>query len=226
MLGMRIIVSTTAIPFEWVKDHQFLKESFIQKVAPFKSSGDGLGIYSELHNGELPTRMVGINVPNYPLCQNKAKGVAGPGKPAEELFVGPGIDNMKHLAGTYDKWRPYPAEELTDYAIKMAKKFAKKRCRMFIEAGDTMSWDVLVYVDHAPASIAHLSKDATMNVVYEIFSNTIKVSRAWPTVPVVLFSPYGVDDLPGFVVSNTLDVTTITNWDGIRGVFNGSRKAD
>jgi hypothetical protein len=174
--------------------------------------------------GELrPKNAWGINIPHWPLEDTFVQGVAGPGMPHEELFNPPELKGrFQRLCGTYDKWRPYPAEApLSSYNVDIAKRFCRKRCRMFQEVASKMDWDLLFYVEHSPASLAHLSEKIAMEIADVVVSKAIAVARSCPGASLVIFSPYGIGSAPGFAVSNAIDGGKLASWEGIRRYING-----
>lgn len=217
---MRILVSVPSLSFDDIKDKDFLK-SFVQDPLPFSPSSHNLDCFMELSKEECPLKLFAINVPHLALTGH-AIGVSGPNNLQNELFVPLSLrEKMVRLCGHYDKWRPYPAEKLTNYAISMAWKFAKKRCKMFTEASNKASWDVLCYVDHSPASLIHLDRKEALRAAEIIINATIQAISDWPSIPVVLFSPYGYPKADGFVCSNIVDASKLTNWKGIKNYFYG-----
>lgn len=228
MLGsMRILVSTPAICLANVVDLPVIKNLFVDDPVEFESAEQTLDSFKSGLEGVKPKNMWGLNVPNFPLELNGAKGVAGPGKPQEELFYPPELKRkLQPLCGKYDKWRPYPADKpLSEYAMKMAKRFTNKRCRMFDFASRKLSWDLLFYVEHSQASLAHLDSDLAVEIAEKVFEQLARTCSEWPSVPVVLFSPYGTKGRPGFVVSKNI-VGPMNNWEHIRSYVNRTRSAD
>lgn len=224
MLGsMRILVSIPSIPYEDVVGLEIVRNTFVNDPLQFEPpQSTTLDEFSRGLAGLKPSRMLGINIPNFPLEANACTGVAGPGKPHDELFCPPELRRkMSNLCGKYDKWRPYPAEEpLSSYAKKMATRFTNKRCRMFEYASRKLSWDLLFYVEHAPASVAHLDRGLAIEVANRVFQQVARTSAEWPSVPMVVFSPYGLHGEPGFSVYKNV-VDPVHNWDHVRGYVNG-----
>lgn len=219
---MRILVSVPSISFDDVKD-KYLKD-FVQDPLPFSPSCHTLDCFRELSQDECPLKLFAINIPHMPLTGH-AIGVSGPNNTKEELFVPLSLrEKMINLCGHYDKWRPYPARVLNNYSINIAKRFAKKRCKMFDAASNKASWEVLCYVDHSPASLMHLSRQEALNVSEIIIKNTVKAISDWTTVPLVLFSPYGYPDKSGFVCSNIVNTANLIDWKGIKNYFYGKPK--
>lgn len=222
---MRICIAIPSIDFEDIIDNEILKSFILEDPVPFSDpSVCNLDVFSKELAGLAPPKLWGINIPNFPLEANKAIGVAGPGKPSEEVFVPTELKRkLTPLIGKYDKWRPYPAEKpLSDYAMKMAKRFCNKRCKIFNKAACDYSWDTLFYVETAPLSLAHLNKEFAMELCDQILKVARTIHKEWPDVPIVIFSPFGVDCTPGFTIStNVPSSACINNWENIRRYLNG-----
>ena len=215
---MRILVSVPAVSFDDVKDQEYLKD-FVQDPVPFSPSSYNLDCFTALSEEESPLKLFGVNIPHLTLSGH-AIGVAGPNKPHDELFVPPSLrERMVKLCGKYDKWRPYPAQVLSNYAINMAKRFTGKRCKMFTEASNKASWEILCYVEHAPASLIHQNRKTALKIAKIVINSTIQAISDWPGVPVVLFSPYGYKQKDGFICSNIVDCKKLDNWEGIKKYF-------
>jgi hypothetical protein len=217
----RLLVSLPAISFDQVEEG--LGTSFLD-VSPFTRTYATLDVFHKEIGGTKPRNGTwGLNVPHWPLESNGANGVAGPGLPKGELFVPGRIRRrLEGIAGSYDKWRPYPAEDpLSSYAVRVARKFAQKRSKMLITISEDYPWDLIFYVEHAPASIAHLSSKRAMEVAEIPIRHAISVSKSWPNAMVVIFSPYGVGKKPGFVVSNALEGKDISTWEAVRMFLSG-----
>lgn len=224
----RILVAIPALSFKSANESEVIRKllDLVPPVGKFKPTQQTLDVFPKELSGLRPKKMWGINIPHWPLEETNCKGVAGPGLPGDELFRPPEIGKqLKRLCGEYDKWRPYPATPpISPYNIKIAKRFAKKRCRMFKEIADTQSWDTLFYVEHSPASLAHLDEDVALEIAENVIEEAVAVSRSWSNAFLVIFSPYGIGKQPGFVVSNIIEGSAITSWDGIRHYINGIEK--
>jgi len=194
--------------------------------APFSTTERTLDCFKTELSGLSVDKLWGVNIPHFSLSEHGASGVAGPGMPHRELFFPEEIEpRLSMICGTYDKWRPYPAEKLTPYAIQMAVKFARKRCKLFKHIAENMDWDVLFYVEHSPSSLAHLDNEVAGLIAKEVMESVVKVSEQWPSVPIVIFSPYGTGDDGGFIVSNLQGQEANGDWDWIRRYLNGSDSA-
>lgn len=213
---MRILVSLPAISETMARQSKQLSDNFLE-IRPFKPTARTLDVFHSEMSGVKVKDFLGINVPHWSLEQKGCSGIAGPGLPSGELFFPDSLrDKFMPLVGSYDKWRPYPAENLTNYALKMASKFARKRRKMFEKAARDMSWDMLCYVEHSPASLAHLDQEAAMRIADGIVGATLGISGSMPFVSVVIFSPYGHDGGNGFVVANHLEASRLQEWNKIR----------
>lgn len=221
--SMRILVSTPAISYADIVDNQIIRKFFVEDAVEFEPLNDTLDVFGKELSSVSPQNMFGINVPNFPLEARGVKGVAGPGKPQDELFYPPDLKRkLQSMCGKYDKWRPYPAEEpLSQYAMKMARRFTTKRCKMFEAASTKLSWDLLFYVEHSPASLAHLDKGCAMEIADKVFWQAVRTSCEWPSVPIVIFSPYGVGGVSGFSVSRNVGSAPMNDWGCIRRYVNG-----
>jgi len=190
--------------------------------ADFEPTDRTLDCYKHELEGIKPKRLWGVNIPHFSLAEHGVCGVAGPGKPAEEVFYPYELEpELALVCGSYDKWRPYPAEVLNHYSIQMAEKFAKKRCKLFKYLAEKKEWETLFYVEHSPSSIAHLDEDVARDVAAGVIDAVMSVHKQWPSVPVVIFSPYGTGDKDGFIVSNLLETEVVGNWQWIREFLNG-----
>jgi hypothetical protein len=219
----RLLVALPAISFD--QANGLFGDNFLD-VAPFARTTSTLDVFPrELGSVAVPANAWGVNVPHWPLERNGASGVAGPGMPQGELFYPPKIrKRLEKIAGAYDKWRPYPAEPpLSAYNSRMARRFAKKRSRMFEKIADGYPWDLLFYVEHSPASVAHLSQAVALSVAEIPIKYVSRVMSAWPNAEVVIFSPYGVGRTPGFSVSNSLEGKDISTWEAIRTFLSGKQ---
>ena len=184
--------------------------------ADFQANSKTMDCFKTELNGIQINKLWGINIPNFSLAEHGASGVAGPGRPHDELFFPEEIgESLSMVCGTYDKWRPYPAEVLTPYTVQMAAKFARKRCKLFKHIAEKMDWDTLFYVEHSPASVAHLDQEVAQVIAREVVEAVAGVAQQWPSVPLVIFSPYGVNG-DGFIVSNLKVVEAAGTWQWIR----------
>jgi hypothetical protein len=212
----RILVSIPAVSLSDIE----LPRGFVTEPCSFPSGTRNLDVFKHELEGVSPDGAWMLNVPNFPLEERGATGVAGPGHPSSELFVPPELEeSLSDVAGKYDKWRPYPASSASNYAKKMALRFARKRCKVFLHAARQMEWEVLFYVEHSPASIAHLDRDAAAKAAQIVVSSVDKAMADLPGVPLVLFSPYGAGEDDGFVVSNRVEDKN--SWVFIREFLNG-----
>jgi hypothetical protein len=191
--------------------------------APFEPTVRSLDCFKSELGDICPKKLWGINIPHFSLSEHGARGIAGPGKPIDELFCPEELGEcLSKVCGTYDKWRPYPAEVLNPYSIQMAVKFARKRGRLFKHVADNMDWDTLFYVEHSPASVAHLDQEVAKVIAEEVIESVMSVAKQWPSVPVVIFSPYGTGTDNGFIVSNLQGEDTVGTWQWIREFLNGA----
>lgn len=221
---MRILVSVPSIPYSAFKASKAFDMDDFLLSGKFTPTLDTMDVFPKELGGINLEYMWGINIPHWPMAQNGTMGVAGPGQPQDELFCPATLKRkLSRICYTYDKWRPYPAEAISTYTVKMAKKFAYKRCRLFQHAAVKEDWLRLFYVEHAPSSLAHLSVEAAMEVAEGVMSRVATVSRSQPNCPVLVFSPYGVGKAPGFFVSNGvgLNADADGNWDMIRTYLKG-----
>ncbi len=221
---MNVLIAVPGISYaSFIKSRFVNGDSEIVDVSEFTPTDRTLDVFPKEMKGISPPGFWGIGIPHWPMVENLTNGVAGPGLPKEELFVPESIEeDMQELAGQYDKWRPYPAiEPLSQYACKMARKMTTKRGKFFEHVLNFTLWETIFWVEHSAASIGHLDQDAAMEISDRIFGKSIKAVRKRPAATFVYFSPYGVGNDPGFVVSNRLDPKLLSNWDGIRQYLNG-----
>jgi hypothetical protein len=216
MRSSRILVSIPSISIDNFPDLGWTPAEF-QKTSTtldcFKSELEGIKV----------KKLWGVNIPHFSLADHGACGVVGPSKPFDELFYPPEIgERMSMICGTYDKWRPYPAEVMSPYTVQIAVKFARKRCKLFKHVAENMDWDALFYVEHSPSSLAHLDKEVAQLIAKDVMESVVKVAEQWPSVPLVIFSPYGTNGENGFIVSNLQEVDAVGTWDWIREFINGS----
>lgn len=211
---MRILVAVPGISYS-VISRKLEPMGFVAQ-GRFSPSARNLDAFSdELKKFEPPSYMWGVNIPHWPMEATSTKGVAGPGRPQDELFYPRKLQReLSGLCGKYDKWRPYPAETLSGYAIDMASRFSKKRCKMFAEIARKQAASVLFYVEHSPASLAHLSMEEALVVAEAVIKAAIRVSC--PDEPFVVFSPYGADGGDGFYASNGAGQMDVSDWDAVR----------
>lgn len=220
---MRMLVALPAISYKSASRMEVLKDFLSIEV--FEPTLTTLDVFPHEMKGISPPHFWSVNVPHWPMQASGTRGVAGPGKPADELFSPTYLQKtMAPICGKYDKWRPYPAEKpLSNYAVEMAERFSKKRCRMFDKIIDSdMPCETLFYAEHAPASLAHVSRRAarvSAEVIIDLVKGTAQRNPRWE---LVIFSPYGVGSKPGFVVSNRMDAKHLSNWTEIRKYLNGS----
>jgi hypothetical protein len=218
---MKILVAVPSISHEMAQSISNL--SHYLSIESFEKTQNTLDVFIDEMKDVAPENFWTLNVPHWPIEERGTKGVAGPGKPHQELFV-PGYlqKTLAPLCGKYDKWRPYPAAKpLSPYSINMAKRFAKKRCKMFHKIVDDMPFETLFYVEHGPASLAHLSKKTAVEIANEVIAEANYAASKNPRYDIVIFSPYGVGNTPGFVVSKRMDAKLLSNWTAIRQYLNG-----
>ena len=209
---MSILVSVPSISFEMCKQMQSQDDYDI--FVPFEYDGpSSLDAFREL-DGIIGPGTYCINVPNVCLSSKSAKGISGPSTDSD-LFIPSSLESELDL-GTYDRWRPYPAEALTGYSEKMARKMTNKRIKGFNRIAKTKPWKSLVYVDHSPASVCHLSERVAVCLALRVYQAIRDVSCELPTTSYVFFSPYGPGGQPGFVTTNRVDPSKVSGWDGIR----------
>lgn len=219
---MRILVAIPAVSAKMAKRCRSLIQ--YPDILPFESEGARtLDVFSTQLAGLSPDKFFGINVPHWPLEERGHRGVAGPGLPADELFYPPDLkQKLWTQSRKYDKWRPYPAEPpLSKYNVDMARKYAGKRTRIFSKVANDMRWEMLFYVEHSPASLAHLCQDTAQELSDVICEKVIEVSASMPYAKLAIFSPYGPGRQSGFVVSNGIDSKKLCNWEGIRKYLKG-----
>lgn len=200
-------------------------EEFLE-IPSFKATDSTLEVFrNELANIAFDDLWC-IGIPHWPLLDGGFSGVAGPGLPSDELFVPDSIkSDMEELCGNYDKWRPYPAEEpLSGYAIKMARKFSTKRGKAFEHIFKYCPFETILWVEHAAASMAHLDQKAASDVMDRVLSKALPIVRSRPAVDFVCFSPYGADGSDGFVVSNRLEASKLTDWGMMRSYIGRSKR--
>jgi hypothetical protein len=224
---LRILVALPSISFSSAKNDGVIAGHF-DDVVRFKFAGDTLDVFANELRDIAPSNLLCINVPHWPLGSKRSMGVAGPGSGNDELFVPATMKSiLAPVAKTYDKWRPYPANgPLSNYVTKMARRFAKKRCRMLQRAVSKVSCKAVFYVEHSPMSIAHLDEEQSVMVSNDVVEASVAVWRDIPGADLVIFSPYGVGERDGFVVSNRLDPNNLSEWEGIRKYLKGDTDAD
>lgn len=221
---MNVLIAVPGLSLATMSKSKFLNGgSELLDIGSFEPTQRTLDVFPDEMKDISPPGFWSVGVPHWPLEENGTSGVAGPGLPQDELFVPESIaEDMEELAGTYDKWRPYPAQEpLSQYALKMARKFATKRGKFFEHIFKFVQWETIFWVEHAPASIAHLDQDSALAVSDRILGKALKIARRKPQATFVYFSPYGVGADPGFVVSNRLEPSSLRDWAGIRQYLNG-----
>jgi hypothetical protein len=191
-------------------------------VGVFEPSFRGLDFSKEL-DVKLPGKAWAINVPSWDLEERGVCGVGGPGgKPL--YHPGNAIRKLTLACKTYDQWRPYPAEEpLSNYAREMAMRIARKRGRAMTTISSSFPWDFIIMHDHSAASLAHLDRDEACRVAMVAIEASMAVAAEWPDAALVIMSPYGVGNEPGFVVSNRMEPSFIGNWEKVRRYATGER---
>lgn len=222
---MRVLIAVPGLSFNTFKASKFLNGgSELLDPVEFAPAGSTLDVFPAEMKGLSPPGFWGIGIPHWPMEQTLTNGVAGPGQPTEELFVPEAIkEDMEELAGSYDKWRPYPATgPISEYEKKIARKFSTKRGKFFEHIFRYVQWETLFWVEHAPASLAHMDQEAALENSERILGKALRVVRRKPDVTFVYFSPYGMGSDPGFVVSNRLDAARLANWESIRSYLNGA----
>lgn len=226
---MNVLIAVPGISLEAARHSKFLNGgSELLDMGPFEPTQRTLDVFPIEMKGICPPSFWGIGIPHWPLEATATNGVAGPGLPAEELFVPEQIqEDMEELAGKYDKWRPYPAEApITQYRKKIARKFSTKRGKFFEHIFRYVQWETIFWVEHAPASMAHVDQEAAMENSERILGKALRVTRRRPEATLVYFSPYGDGSSPGFVVSNRLAPDKVGNWKNIRRYLNGKLDSD
>ena len=216
---MRILVAIPSLSIDIFDNTEI--DCFIEKGS-FRPKGRNLDVfYDELDDIKI-NKLFGINIPNWSFSEKGGEGVSGPGK--DDVWFPPELkDRLAARAGVYDQWRPYPASyPISSYSINIAKRFSRKRYRMFETISDEMSWDTLFYVEHSPSSLAHISKKHAYEIGTNIIKSVIKVSSSMPFVDVVIFSPYGIGKKSGFVVSNRIEAKDLNSWKNIREYLQGN----
>jgi hypothetical protein len=214
---MSILVSVPSISFEMSK--KMHSDDGYAIFLPFVHEGPkSLDAFSELDQVIGPG-IYCVNVPNVCLSEKSAKGISGPSS-TEELFVPPSLEEELEL-GTYDQWRPYPAESLNSYSESMARKMTRKRIKGFAKIAKTKPWKSLIYVEHSAASVCHLSEELASGLAARVYGAVQGLSCELPTSNYVFFSPYGPGGQPGFVTTNRVDPSKVCGWDGIRSYVLG-----
>lgn len=226
-LVMRLLVSIPGISYRAFSKTKNFKSGEFMYVGEFLPTERTLDSYSiELCDIHVKY-MWGLNVPHWPLKDRESNGIAGPGKPVEELFSSKKVErSYSGLLGKYDKWRPYPAEAVSMYSKDMAKRFSYKRCRVFEKMAKNEAYNLLFYVEHSPTSLAHLSVVAAMPIATDVISSVLKTARALPSCPLAIFSPYGPNGEPGFYATNGVDCDDVPDWNAVRSFMNGDRNAE
>jgi hypothetical protein len=199
----------------------FNSEDDVQLIEPFKVNPPyNLEVSLDIMFDTEDTWV--INLPYTPLEANGLNGIAGPGK-GPELFVPAALKKELKL-GTYDKYRPYPAEEFNEYTRKMALKFTKKRIKAFEKIAKNKPWRRLIYFEHSAASVAHLNEEVAIQIVEKIFTSIKKLEHELPSSNFIMMSPYGHDSSEGFVTSNRITPSRIRSWEQIRSYLRGRGK--
>ncbi len=219
---MRILVAVPAVSLDMSLKVSALK-SFLS-IEQFEPTIDNLDVFPREMKGVAPEGFWTVNVPHLHLEETGTHGVAGPGLPLDELFYPAYLaKNFQPLCGQYDKWRPYPAKKpLSNYNCDMATRFTKKRCKMVNLIVEEMPFETLFYVEHAAASLAHVSKKAAIDAAELVIESVVEIAGRHPAYELVIFSPYGIGSTPGFVVSNRMDAKLLSNWNEIRNYLNGN----
>lgn len=223
---MNVLISVPGISYSSFIQSRFVNgDSELIEVGEFEPTERTLDVFPQEMKGkglEAPGLWT-IGVPHWPLGETSTFGVAGPGLPKDELFSPEQImEDMEELAGSYDKWRPYPAEApISNYAKRMARKFTTKRGKFFEHIYTYCPWTTIFWVEHSPASLAHIDQEAAVENSDRVLGKALKVIRRRAGTTFVYFSPYGVGTEPGFVVSNQLDPALLKDWNGIRRFLNG-----
>lgn len=214
---MRILVSIPSVSDKFLDTEE--AEAFLDS-APFCPTGRTLDVFATELAKLKVDKLFGVNIPHWTL-QGDDQGISGPG--AGPLWVPPSLEKKFSVrAGVYDKWRPYPAEPpLSRYNINMAKRFSGKRYRMFAMAADDMRWETLFYVEHSPASLAHLSEKEALKIARKVVRHVSRVALSMPYVDVVIFSPYGTGRKKGFVLSNRIEASDLDTWPKIKAYLKG-----
>ena len=220
---MNILISVPGISHAMAASSDSLKTPELLEIAPFCPTTRTLDVFPREMKGIQVPGFWGIGIPHWPMEANCTNGVAGPGLPREELFVPESTAaDMVEVAGKYDKWRPYPAQRpVSQYARKIARKFSTKRGKFFEHIFKFVKWETIFWVEHAPASLVHLDKKATMEIFERIMKKSLHIARRRPDATFVCFSPYGVGRASGFVVSNRIEASIVNEWEGIRRYLNG-----
>lgn len=219
----RIVISIPGLSLEDIKEIDSINNIICHPVV-FEKTIDNIEVFSnEITN--IPFESYCINVPGLPLIDNGYKGVSGPGKPVSELFSPPELElEVFGAHGIYDKWRPYPVsneKELTNYIKKTALKFAKRRFMIFDHFILFKEWDLILYVEHSVDSIIKCNKKSGIEIANSIIKIILKLTYKIPGVPIILFSPYGVND-NGFAICNRSDLVNGCNWNLIRDIIDGN----
>ena len=220
---MRILVSVPAVSYEDVRGSE-LFDRFLFESAFEPSGPHNLDVFSshtsDLRSSDFGGDFLGLNIPSWDFESQGGEGVLGPGIGGKDLVFWPDSmeKRLKKVCAKYDRWRPYPAEPpLSSYNISMANRFCRKRLRMFDRlAGDRgLPYELLMYVEHSPASLVHLDRLVSTKICTDVLSGVLSTSRSIPHADVVIFSPYGFGGEAGFVLSNTTETTTLSIWAGI-----------
>jgi len=221
---MNVLIAIPGISHDLALKSRALTETgeFVE-IGKFTPTLATLDVFpQEMHNLSVPG-FWSIGIPHWPLEATGTHGVAGPGLPKEELFVPEEIkEDMEELCGAYDKWRPYPAEApLTSYMTKIARKFSTKRGKAFEHIVQYVQWETIFWVEHAPTSLVHLDEEEALGIMDRLLFKAFGPIRSHASATFVCFSPYGLNGEPGFVISNRLEVSKVSNWNCIRKFLNG-----
>lgn len=220
---MRIIVSLPGLSSGFLRCPE---TDFFTESSPFEPSKRNLDTFRDELQGIPTDALFCINIPGWDLGEMGATGVSGPGK--GELWHPSSLkEAVSKGIGTYDKWRPYPATPpLSTYSIKMAKRFSNKRFKILTNVVDGMRWKTILYVEHGPTSIVHLSETEAFSVGRNIIRDLAKLSSSMPYVDMTVFSPYGIGTRKGFVLTNRIKANRLDNWTKIRTYLKGIKNED
>lgn len=221
---MKIIISLPGISYSAAKDSFLSKIPEFIDISSFEPTVKNLDVYKEELSQVKFKNLWGINIPNWPLAGTLTSGLAGPGEPADELLHPKDLEKeVFPLLGKYDKWRPYPSsnnEESSSYENKLAKRFSVKRERVFEFIARWMEWEEIIYVDHSTAAFASTQMTSSLEVAEIIIKKAMRSVRHRPGCSCFIFSPYGPGDEPGFILSNKIESSNVSNWMKLRSFLN------
>jgi hypothetical protein len=219
---MKILISVPGISFEMVQKSRAFTLGDLVDWGKFEPTQSTLDVFPAEMKGLYVPGLWSVGIPHWPMAENGTNGIAGPGLPKDELYVPDSIkSDMEELCGRYDKWRPYPAESASPYTVKMARKFSTKRGKAFEHIARFMRWETLFWVEHAPASLAHVAQSEALSIMDRLLFKSLGAIRSRGGATFVFFSPYGLGGEAGFSVSNRLENRDICTWQGIRNFLNG-----